>query len=95
MFLIALRWILPAGGHVSHVLGFASLPTAPMTQRARHSRALVKRVVEQKRTPTRYEDGRVQVHLADLDSGIHPQELHDRVWEATKEKDDCVPLGLL
>ena len=85
MSLIALRWILPADGHVSHVLGFAPLATAPMTRRAPFT-ALVLRVVERKRTPTRYEDGRVQVHLADLDSGLHPQELHDRVWAATQEK---------
>ena len=85
MALIALRWVLPAGQSVNHVLGFAPLATTPSTRRAPFT-ALVLRVVDEKRTPSRQEDGRVQVHLADLDSGIRPQELHDRVWEATKRK---------
>ena len=83
--LIALRWVLPTGRSVNHVLGFAPLATTPATRRGPFT-ALVLRVLDEKRTPARQEDGRVQVHLADLDSGIRPQELHDRVWEATKQK---------
>lgn len=83
--LIALRWVLPGSQSVNHVLGFAPLATTPATRRAPFT-ALVLRVLDEKRTPARQEDGRVQVHLADLDSGIRPQELHDRVWEATKQK---------
>lgn len=83
--LIALRWVLPSGASVNHVLGFAPVDTAPATRRAPFT-AVVLRVADEKRTPSRQEDGRVQVHLADLDSGIRPQELHDRVWEATKQK---------
>ena len=83
--LIGLRWILPGGASVNHVLGFAPLDTSPVTRRAPFT-ALVLRVIDQKRTPSREEDGRVQVHLADLDSAIHPQELHDRVWQATQQK---------
>jgi len=83
--LIALRWVLPGGQSVNHVLGFAPLATTPATRRAPFT-SLVLRVVGDKRTAARQEDGRVQVHLADLDSGIRPQELHDRVWEATRQK---------
>ena len=83
--LIGLRWVLSSGTSVNHVLGFAPLPTAPATRRAPFT-ALVLRVVDDKRTPSKQEDGRVQVHLADLDSGLRPQELHDRVWRATETK---------
>ena len=83
--LIGLRWVLPSGTSVNHVLGFAPLASAPATRRAPFT-ALVLRVLDQKRTATRQEDGRVQVHLADLDSAIRPQELHDRVWQATQRK---------
>lgn len=83
--MIALRWVLPSAASVNHVLGFAPLPTSPATRRSPFT-ALVVRLVDQKRTPERKEDGRIQVHLADLDSGIRPQELHDRVWAATQKK---------
>jgi len=42
------------------------------------------RVCEEKRTPSHKGDGRIQVHLADLDSLLTPQAVHDQVWESTK-----------
>ena len=83
--LIGLRWVLASGSSVNHVLGFAPVPTAPATRRAPFT-ALVLRVADANRTPSKHEDGKVQVHLADLDSGLRPQELHDRVWRATETK---------
>lgn len=82
--LISLRWILPGDKAVNYTLGFASIPTMPIT---RHSpfTAIFFRIREDKMTPIKHEDGRVQVHLADLDSTLNPQEKHDRVWEATKK----------
>ncbi|GEM_PF-1752497 len=81
--LIGLRWILKGGTSVNYVLGFASLATMPLTRRSPFT-ALFLRVKEEKRTPAHREDGRVQVHLADLDSTFHPQLVHDRIWEQTK-----------
>jgi hypothetical protein len=46
--------------------------------------ALFLRLIETKRTPLHRENGLVQVYLADLDSTLHPQKMHDHVWELTK-----------
>jgi hypothetical protein len=82
--LIGLRWVLKEDKHVNFVLGFASLDTMPFTRQSPFT-ALFLRIREQKRTPARREDGRVQVHLADLDSMFHPQAQHDQVWELTRK----------
>lgn len=82
--LIGLRWVLRSNNSVNYVLGFSSLPTMPLTRQSPFT-ALFFRIKEKKRTPADQEDGRVQVHLADLDSMFHPQERHDQVWELTKK----------
>ncbi len=82
--LIGLRWILKGGASVNYVLGFSSLKTMPFTRQSPFT-ALFLRIKEKKRTPADLEDGRVQVHLADLDSTFHPQERHDQVWALTKK----------
>jgi hypothetical protein len=84
LHLVGLRWVLKESTSVNYVLGFATLNTMPFT---RHSpfTALFVRIKEQKRTPSHKEDGRVQVHLADLDSTFPSQKAHDRVTEETKK----------
>jgi len=82
--LIGLRWVLRDNTSVNFVLGFASLETMPSTRQSPFT-ALFLRVIEEKRTPAHRENGRVQVHLADLDSKFHPQERHDQVWNLTKK----------
>ncbi len=81
---IGLRWILKGGQAVNYVLGFCNIDTMPQTKRSPFA-ALFLRIRETKRTPAHKEDGRVQVHLADLDSTFH-QETHDQVWELTRKK---------
>jgi hypothetical protein len=83
--LIGLRWILKSNASVNYVLGFSSLKTMPFTRQSPFT-ALFLRINEIKRTPPDREDGRVQVHLADLDSKFYPQATHDKVWELTKKK---------
>jgi len=82
--LIGLRWVLKEATSVNYVLGFASIDTMPFTRQSPFT-ALFLRIIEKKRTPAHREDGLVQVHLADLDSTFYPQELHDKVWELTKQ----------
>jgi hypothetical protein len=82
--LIGLKWILPSNISVNYVLGFSTLETMPVT---RHSplTTLVLRTSDHKRSEGKSDLGRVQVHLADMDSGLYPQSRHDSVWEATKK----------
>lgn len=82
--LVGLRWVLQTDKSVNFVLGFADIPTMPLTRRAPFT-ALFLRITERKRTPEHKEDGRVQVHLADLDSTLQ-QAVHDRVAEVTAAK---------
>jgi hypothetical protein len=82
--LITLRWVLPSGNSVNYVLGFAPLDSMPVTRRSPFT-AMFLRVKDEKRTAQELEDGRVIVHLADLDSTYRPQQWHDIVWEKTKE----------
>jgi hypothetical protein len=82
--LIGLRWILPSGASVNHVLGFAPIETMAATRRGPFT-AMFFRILDKKRTPEKQEDGRVQVHLADLDSMFYPQAKHDKVSELTKK----------
>jgi hypothetical protein len=82
--LIGLRWVLKSNASVNYVLGFSSLDTMPFTRQSPFT-ALFLRISDKKRTPADTEDGRVQVHLADLDSKFHPQEVHDQVWDLTKK----------
>jgi hypothetical protein len=84
LHLVGLRWVLKESTSVNYVLGFATLDTMPFT---RHSpfTALFLRIKEKKRTPSNKEDGRVQVHLADLDSTFPSQKAHDKVTEETKK----------
>jgi hypothetical protein len=81
---IGLRWVLQSGTSVNYVLGFSDIDTMPQTRRSPFT-ALFLRITDEKRTPAHREDGRVQVHLADLDSTFHPQAVHDYVSEATKQ----------
>ena len=83
--LIGLRWKLPGGKAVNHVLGFAPVDSMPLTRKAPFA-ALALRIREQKRTPIRKENGLVQVHLADMDSGLQSTEQHDRFWENTRKQ---------
>ena len=82
--LVGLRWVLPSGESVNYALGFASIDTMSFT---RHSpfTAIFLRIRDEKRTPKHKEDGKVQVHLADLDSTYTPQSVHDMVWKKTEE----------
>lgn len=82
--LIGLRWILRDDRSVNYVLGFSALPTMPLTRQSPFT-ALFFRIISTKRTPAHREEGRVQVHLADLDSTFYPQQRHDQVWELTKK----------
>ncbi len=84
MSLIGLRWVLTEDKSVNLVLGFAPLETMPLTRQAPFT-TLFLRIVDEKRTPSQREDGRIQVHLADLDSTYHPQERHDKIWDLTKQ----------
>lgn len=81
--LVELRWILPSGNSVNLVLGFSSLPTMPVTRRSPFT-AMFFRLKDRKRQKEEREDGRMIVHLADLDSTFRPQKWHDIVWERTK-----------
>lgn len=80
---INLRWILPGGGSVNYVLGFADLPSMPITRRAPFT-ALFFRVSDFKRTEVETENGLVRVHLADLDSQLGV--VHAQVQELTEKK---------
>lgn len=82
--LIHLRWVLPTNEHVNYALGFADTDRMPLTRRAPFT-ALFLRVKGEKRTPEHRENGRVQVHLADLDSQVRPQDRHDKVWTLTEQ----------
>jgi hypothetical protein len=82
--LIGLRWVLKNNAHVNFVLGFANISTVPLTRRSPFP-ALFFRLREEKLTPIHEEDGRIQVHLADLDSTFPTQEAHDRYVELTKQ----------
>jgi hypothetical protein len=81
---VGLRWILKSGASVNYVLGFTDIETMPQTRRSPFT-VLFLRIKEDKRTEERREDGRMQVHLADLDSTFTPQKIHDTVAEATKK----------
>lgn len=83
--LIGLRWIFRDDSSVNYVLGFAPIEGMSATRRSPFV-ALFLRIKPDKRTAADREDGRVQVHLADLDSTFYPQAFHDRVWEQTKQK---------
>jgi len=82
--LVGLRWIVGDDTGVNYVLGFSSLTTMPLTRQSPFT-ALFLRIRGKKRTPPHREDGRVQIHLADLDSTFHPQERHDQISELTKQ----------
>lgn len=83
--LVGLRWMLPDDKHVNQVLGFASIESAPLTRRAPFT-AMMLRLVPQKREQKRkYEDNRLVVHLADMDSLLKNQETHDRITTRTGE----------
>lgn len=81
--LIELRWILPSNQSVNLVLGFASLPSMPVTRRSPFT-ALFLRIKDDKRQAHEWEDERMIVHLADLDSTFRPQKWHESVWNTTK-----------
>ena len=81
---VGLRWILKSGNSVNYVLGFADIPTMPQTRRSPFT-ALFLRIVDEKRTPAHCENGLVQVHLADLDSALPSQAVHDVVMTATEQ----------
>lgn len=81
--LIGIRWILKNGSHVNFVLGFADVPSMPLTRRSPFP-ALFLRITEDKRTEITREDGRIQVHLADLDSTFPTQKIHEAVSDQTK-----------
>lgn len=81
--LVGLRWILSNDTSVNYVLGFASIEAMPLTRQSPFT-AIFLRVKEEKMTPLHREDGRVQVHLADLDSKLPSQAAHDELLELTK-----------
>lgn len=83
-FLLGLRWILPCGRCVNPVIGFAPARTMPLTRRAPFL-SLGIRVSNVLRAPEprKIERNMVQVHLADMDSGL-PKERHDNVWTQTQ-----------
>ncbi len=80
---IGLRWILKRGTAVNYVLGFSPIDSMPRTRQSPFT-ALFFRIKEDKRTPSDLEDGRTQVHLADLDSTFATQAAHDKILELTK-----------
>ncbi|MDA2933380.1 hypothetical protein MYX82_03450 [Acidobacteria bacterium AH-259-D05] len=83
--LVGLRWLLPSGKSVNHVLGFSSLPSMPITRRAPFT-ALVLRVRDKKRTQAKQrENDRTPVHLADMKSPFEIKNTHDVIWRLTEE----------
>lgn len=85
--LVSLRWILPSNKSVNHVLGFAPFATTPLTRRAPFV-SLALRVHDELRAikpinERKLEDGRVQVHLADMESGLEGDSLK-RWWDRTE-----------
>jgi hypothetical protein len=81
--LIGLRWILKSNESVNYVLGFASVPSMPFTRQSPFT-AIFLRIKGDKMTPIEREEGRIKVHLADLDSRLESQELHEKYLELTK-----------
>lgn len=83
--LIGLRWTLPGGKAVNHVLGFSPVDSMPLTRQAPFT-ALVLRIRAEKRArPVKKENGLIQVHLADMDSGLDPDR-HEKFWESTEKQ---------
>lgn len=80
---IGLRWILSGDKAVNYVLGFTPVDSVPQTRHSPFTAPFL-RIKENKRTPSDLEDGRIQVHLADLDSMFPSQEIHDRVLDLTR-----------
>jgi hypothetical protein len=81
--LVGLRWILSNDTHVNYVLGFGSIKSMPLTRQSPFT-AIFLRIKDEKMTPLHREDGRIQVHLADLDSKLPSQTAHDELLELTK-----------
>lgn len=81
--LIGLRWILKSDQSVNYVLGFASVPNMPFTRQSPFT-AIFLRIRDHKMTSIERESGRIKVHLADLDSRLESQELHNEYLELTK-----------
>lgn len=81
--LIGLRWVLQSNTSVNYVLGFAAVKSMPFTRQSPFS-ALFLRIKDEKMTPKEREGGRIKVHLADLDSRLGSQELHDEYLQLTK-----------
>jgi hypothetical protein len=81
--LIGLRWILKSDASVNYVLGFAAVKSMPFTRQSPFS-AIFLRIRDEKMTEVEHEGGRIKVHLADLDSRLDSQELHNEYLELTK-----------
>lgn len=82
--LVGLRWKLPGGDSVNHVLGFAEIDSMPLTRRAPIT-ALVMRIRDDKRTGKKKENGLIQVHLADMDPGVPEEAKFKRLWAKTED----------
>ena len=63
--LIGLRWSGVAEGHVTWVLGFAPLPSMPVTRRAPFTAIILRAVPDYGEIERKTERGRTIVHLAD------------------------------
>lgn len=81
--LIGLRWVLKSNESVNYVLGFAAVKSMPFTRQSPFF-AIFLRIKDHKMTPIEREGGRVKVHLADLDSRLESQALHNEYLELTK-----------
>jgi hypothetical protein len=81
--LIGLRWVLKSNESVNYVLGFAAIKSMPFTRQSPFA-AIFLRIKDHKMTKVEREDGRIKVHLADLDSRLESQELHDEYLLLTK-----------
>jgi hypothetical protein len=81
--LVGLRWVLQSNASVNYVLGFGSIKTMPLTRQSPFT-AIFLRIKDKKMTPKDKEGGRIKVHLADLDSKLPSQEVHDQYLRLTK-----------
>ena len=81
--LIGLRWVLKSDKSVNYVLGFAAVKSMPFTRQSPFA-AIFLRIKDDKRTSIEREEARIKVHLADLDSRLETQALHDKYLELTK-----------
>lgn len=83
--LVGLRWILPGSDHVAWTVGFGPFGFLPVTRRSPLT-SIVVRVTTTKRSENTLDtNGRMPVHLADMDDLLPSQSARDKLTRATSE----------